>query len=53
MPGWIFRPDTSGAVRPMLVMNLGSDEAITGLWSQGAEGALERGYNVVLFEWPG
>lgn len=45
MPGWIFRPDTADAVRPTLVMNLGSDEAITGVWSEGAEGALERGYN--------
>ncbi|MHC1557739.1 alpha/beta hydrolase family protein [Actinomycetospora sp. C-140] len=53
MPGWIFRPDTSGAVRPTLVMNLGSDEAITGVWSEGAEGALERGYDVVIFEGPG
>jgi hypothetical protein len=53
MPGWIFRPDTTGAVRPTLVMNLGSDEAITGVWSEGAEGALERGYDVVLFEGPG
>lgn len=53
MPGWIFRPDTSGGVRPTLVMNLGSDEAITGVWSEGAEGALERGYSVVLFEGPG
>jgi hypothetical protein len=53
MPGWIFRPDTSGAVRPTLVMNLGSDEAVTGVWSEGAEGALERGYAVVVFEGPG
>ena len=53
MPGWIFRPQASGAVRPTLVMNLGSDEAITGVWSEGAEGALERGYNVVVFEGPG
>jgi hypothetical protein len=53
MPGWIFRPDTSDAVRATLVMNLGSDEAITGVWSEGAEGALERGYNVVVFEGPG
>jgi dienelactone hydrolase len=53
MPGWIFRPDTSTAARPALVLNLGSDEAITGVWSEGAEGALERGYTVVLFEGPG
>jgi hypothetical protein len=53
MPGWIFRPDAAGVVRPTLVMNLGSDEAITGVWSEGGEGALERGYNVVVFEGPG
>jgi hypothetical protein len=53
LPGWVFRPDTSGTVRPTLVMTLGSDEAITGVWSEGAEGALERGYTVVLYEGPG
>jgi hypothetical protein len=53
MPGWFFRPDASGAVRPTLVVNLGSDEAITGAWGQAAEGGLERGYNVLMFEGPG
>jgi hypothetical protein len=53
LPGWVFRPDRSGATRPTLVMTLGSDEAITGVWSEGAEGALERGYTVVLYEGPG
>lgn len=53
MPGWFFRPDTSGEPRKTLVLNLGSDEALTGLWGQGAEGGLERGYNVLIFEGPG
>ena len=53
MPGWFFRPDTTDRARKTLVLNLGSDEAISGLWGQGAEGGLERGYNVVLFEGPG
>lgn len=53
LPGWIFRPDTSGVRRPTLVMTLGSDEAITGVWGEGAEGALERGYDVVIYEGPG
>jgi hypothetical protein len=53
MPGWFFRPDTSSGSRKTLVMNLGSDEAITGLWPEGAEGGLDRGYNVLLFEGPG
>jgi hypothetical protein len=53
LPGWVFRPDRGGGPRPTLVMTLGSDEAITGVWSEGAEGALERGYTVVLYEGPG
>ena len=53
MPGWFFRPDTTDRPRKTLVLNLGSDEAISGLWGQGAEGGLERGYNVVMFEGPG
>jgi hypothetical protein len=53
MPGWFFRPDSSDTARKTLVMTLGSDEAITGMWNQGVEGALERGYNVVMYEGPG
>jgi len=53
MPGWLFRPDTSGAARPTLVMNNGSDGSISGCWCEGAEGGLERGYNVLLFDGPG
>ena len=53
MPGWFFRPDTADGPRKTLVMTLGSDEAITGIWGQGVEGGLERGYNVVLYEGPG
>ena len=53
MPGWFFRPDPTDAVRPTLVVNLGSDEAISGAWGQATEGGLERGYNVLMFEGPG
>jgi len=53
MPGWFFRPDDADGPRRTLVMTLGSDEAITGIWGQGVEGGLERGYNVVLYEGPG
>ncbi|MEV0891661.1 prolyl oligopeptidase family serine peptidase [Promicromonospora sp. NPDC050262] len=53
MPGWFFRPDETGERRPTLVMNNGSDGSVSGLWCQGAEGALERGYNVLLFDGPG
>jgi hypothetical protein len=65
MPGWFFTPygsqncatETGGAdrvtKRPTLVMNNGSDGSISGDWCEGAEGALERGYNVLLFDGPG
>jgi dienelactone hydrolase len=53
MPGWLFRPDDSGAKRPTMVMNNGSDGSISGCWCEGAEGGLERGYNVLMFDGPG
>lgn len=53
MPGWLFRPDASGAPRPTLVVNNGSDGALSGCWCECAEGGLERGYNVLLFDGPG
>ena len=53
LPGWLLRPGRSGAKRPTLVMNNGSDGSLSGNWCEGAEGALERGYNVLLFDGPG
>jgi dienelactone hydrolase len=53
MPAWFFRPDATGAGRPTLVMVNGSDGSISALWGSGAEAALERGYNVLLFDGPG
>lgn len=53
LPGWFFRPDDSGARRPTLVMVNGSDGSISALWCSGAEGALDRGYNVLMFDGPG
>jgi hypothetical protein len=53
MPGWLFRPDTSGVARRTLVVNNGSDGALSGCWCECAEGGLQRGYNVLLFDGPG
>ena len=53
LPGWLFRPDACGARRRTLVMNNGSDGSVSGCWCEGAEGGLERGYNVLLFDGPG
>jgi hypothetical protein len=53
MPGWLFRPNDSKGRRRTLVMNNGSDGSTSGCWCEGAEGGLERGYNVLLFDGPG
>jgi hypothetical protein len=53
LPGYLFRPDASGAPRPTLVLVNGSDSALSGLWCGAAEGGLQRGYNVLLFDGPG
>jgi len=53
LPGYVFRPAADGSPRRTLIMVNGSDGAISSLWSGGAAGALERGYNVLLFDGPG
>jgi dienelactone hydrolase len=53
MPGYLLRPDNTGCPRPTLVVTNGSDGSVTGLWAEGARAALERGYNVFLFDGPG
>lgn len=53
LPGYFFSPATDGAPRATLIMVNGSDGAISGLWAGGAAGAIERGYNVLLFDGPG
>ncbi|NDK88550.1 dipeptidyl aminopeptidase [Gordonia desulfuricans] len=61
LPGWFVRPDrategsaTGGSAgRPTLVMVNGSDGSVSGVWCAGARAALDRGYNVLLFDGPG
>lgn len=53
MPGWFFRPDGSGARRRTLVVNNGSDGSRSGCFTQAGQPALERGYNVLMFDGPG
>lgn len=53
MPGWFFTGAAGADARPTLVMNNGSDGAVSGVWCEGAEAALERGYNVLMFDGPG
>ena len=53
MPGYLLRPDASGAARPTVVVTNGSDGSIAGLWATVAKGALERDWNVFVFDGPG
>jgi len=53
MPGYLLRPDASGAARPTVVVTNGSDGSLAGLWAYVIKGALERGWNVFVFDGPG
>ncbi len=53
LPGYLLRPDASGAARPTLVVTNGSDGTLPSLLSYGAGEALARGYNAFLFDGPG
>ncbi len=53
LPGYLLRPDATGAARPTLVMTNGSDGSLPGLMEYGAAEALGRGWNAFLFDGPG
>lgn len=53
LPGWLLRPDASGAPRTTLVMTNGSDGSRPALIASGAAEALARGWNVFLYDGPG
>jgi len=52
MPGYLFVPDTGGTPRGTLVLNNGSDGAVTSLLGM-AKAACDRGYNALIFDGPG
>jgi dienelactone hydrolase len=53
LPGFLLRPDASGAPRPTLVVTNGSDGSLAGLLGEGGAAALDRGWNVFVFDGPG
>jgi dienelactone hydrolase len=53
LPGYLLRPDDTGAARPTLVVTNGSDGSLPGLLGYGAAEALRRGWNAFLFDGPG
>ena len=52
LPGYLLRPDASGDRRPTLIITNGSDGSISDLWTPAA-GALDRGWNVLVYDGPG
>ncbi len=53
LPGYFLAPKPSGARRPTIILNNGSDAQNVDLWAYGGAAALERGYNALIFEGPG
>ena len=53
LPGYLLRPDATGAARPTLVVTNGSDGSLPGLLEYGAAEALARGWNAFVFDGPG
>ena len=53
MPGWFVRPAQAPAGAPTIVLVNGSDGSLAALWGSTGAAALERGYNVLLFDGPG
>ena len=53
LPGYLLRPDATGAARPTFVMTNGSDGSLPGMLGYGGSEALSRGWNVFLYDGPG
>jgi hypothetical protein len=53
LPGYLLRPDVTGAARPTLVMTNGSDGPLSSLWASGVSDAHDRGWNVFVYDGPG
>jgi hypothetical protein len=53
LPGYLLRPDDSGAVRPTLIVTNGSDGSLAGMLAHAGDEALARGWNVFLYDGPG
>jgi hypothetical protein len=53
LEGYFFSPDASGAPRPTVILNNGSDGPVISQWSLGGRAAIERGWNAITFDGPG
>jgi alpha-beta hydrolase superfamily lysophospholipase len=53
LPGYLHRVDGSARPRPLLIMHSGFDGSAEEMHVSGARAAVERGYNVLVFDGPG
>jgi len=53
LPGYFHAPDTSGQRRPTILLHTGFDGSAEEMHWSGARAAVERGYNVLVFDGPG
>ncbi|MEV7595064.1 alpha/beta fold hydrolase [Streptomyces sp. NPDC089922] len=53
LPGYLYRVDGSGTPRPTVIMHNGFDGTAEEMHFFGAMAAVERGYNVLVFDGPG
>lgn len=53
LPGYLYRVDDSGVPRPTVLMCNGFDGSAEEMYFGGAAAAVERGYNVLVFDGPG
>ena len=53
LPGYLLRPDTTGAPRPTVVLTNGSDSTLSGMIEYGGAEAVARGWNAFIYDGPG
>ena len=53
LPGYFFRVSDDGAKRPLMIITNGYDGTVEELYFGNGVAALERGYNVLVFDGPG
>jgi pimeloyl-ACP methyl ester carboxylesterase len=53
LPGYFHRVDASARRRPTLILHTGFDGSAEEMHVSGARAAVERGYNVLVFDGPG
>ena len=53
LSGYFYRVDNSGAPRPTLLLHTGFDGSAEEMHFGGSVAAIERGYNVLVFDGPG